>query len=201
MLSCSAYVKWTTRLLVVALAGAAACGPYTIFGNTSSLGGTSPGGRGTIQVTFINNTPFRAIFTYGVYDTHSTEFGPQFGQFVVSPSSSNSLDGRLEGNSSSPILTLSCARVFSIGGLELIDRIKAKDLDVDADADALVPGIGFSDKPLDDAEAGQATAGRAGEVVTLQGTQFPCDSLLVYTFTPDTTQASGVRVDFEVIPP
>lgn len=201
MLSRAAYIRWSTRLLAIALAGTAACGPYSIFGNTSTLGGGSPGTRGSIKVTFINNTPFRAIFTYGVYDEDSTDFGPQFGQFVVSPSSSNTRSARLEGNSSSGIISLSCARVFSIGGIELISRIRSAKLDTNADEEALVAGIAFSDKPLDDPQAGEATAGRADEAITMQGTEFPCDSLLVYTFTPDSSQTSGVRVDLQVIPP
>ena len=201
MFSCSRCVKWTVRLSLVALAGAAACGPHTIFGNATSLGGDTPGSRGSVRVTFINNTPYRAIFTYGVYDDQSTDFGPDFGQFMVNPPSTNALDGRLEGNSTSPVMTLQCARVFSIGGVELINRIKNQHLDSGTDADALVPGIGFSDKPVNDPEAGQATAGRADEVVTFQGTQFPCDSLLVYTFTPDSTKTGGVRVDLQVIWP
>jgi hypothetical protein len=200
MLSCSACVKWTTRLLAVALAGVAACGPYTIFGNTTSLGGTTPGGRGKIKVSFVNNTPYRALFTYGVYDAQSIEFTPQFGQMVLEPRSSSSLDGRLEGNSTSPVFTLSCARVFSIGGLELIDRIKVAKLDTGLDEEAFQPGIGFSDKALGDAEAGIATKGRIDEVVTNQGTEFPCDALLIYTFTVDTTATGGVRVDLQVIP-
>lgn len=201
MLFCSVCVKWTARLLAIGLVGTAACGPYGLLGNATSLGGDTAGDRGSIHVVFINNTPYRAIFTYGVYDTDSTEFGPEFGQFVVDPSTSNPLEGRLEGNTTSSIITLDCARVFSIGGSELITRIKDKDLDVGADEEALVAGIGFSDKTLDDAQAGQATAGRADEVVTMQGTKFACDSLLVYTFTQDSTQASGFRVGFQVIPP
>lgn len=200
MLSCSACVRWMTRLLALTLAGVAACGPYTIFGNTSSLGGSTPGGRGKIKVSFINNTPYRALFTYGVYDAQSTAFTPQFGQMVVEPRSSSSLDGRLEGNSTSSVFTLSCARVFSIGGIELISRIKDAKLDSGLNEEAFVPGIGFSDKAIDDVEAGVATAGRIDEVVTYQGTQFPCDALLIYTFTVDTTQTGGVRVDLQVIP-
>jgi hypothetical protein len=201
MFSCSACVKWTSRLLVVALAGAAACGPYAIFCNATSLGGDTPGQRGEIRVSFINNTPYRAIFTYGVYEPQNDGFAPQFGQIVAEPSSSRPQDGRLEGNSTSSIFTLDCARVFSIGGVDLINRIRGAKLDTDLNEDAFVPGIGFSDKPQGDAEAGQATAGRIDEVVTLQGSQFPCDALLIYTFTPDTTQTGGVRVDLQVIPP
>ncbi len=207
MFSCSTCVKWTFRVLALALAGTAACSPTGIFGNNTTLGGTIAGGRGTVQVIFINNTPFRVIFTYGLYDPQDKDIGPVFGQFFASSTASL----RLEGNSDSGVITQMtgpsgtvtspCCRMFSIGGDELIDRIKAAHLDVGASAEALNPGIAFSDKPLDDPAAGQPTAGLAPPVLTNQGSQFPCDGLLIYTFTPDSTQSSGVRVDLQGIPP
>lgn len=195
--NCATCVRWAVRALIAALAGAAACGPTGIFGNNTTLGGDTPGSRGSIRVMFINRTPFRAIFTYGTYDTQNTDFGPDIDQFSVNPDPSL----RLEGNSTSGVVSLTCGRVFSIGGEELIARIKDKGLTTTLSEEALQPGIVFSDKPLDDAEAGQPTAGQAPPVVTLQGSEFPCDALLIYTFSLDDTQDSGFRVDTEVVPP
>lgn len=191
------YTRWIIGISVLALAVGMACAPGGILNNTVSLGGNTPGQRGDINVMFINNTPFRAIFTYGVYDPQNTTFGPEFEQFTVDPDP----DLRLEGNSESEVATFTCGRAFSIGGEELIDRVRAANEDAELDAEALEPGITFSDRPLDDPEAGQPTAGRAPEVVTLQGAQFPCDALLIYTFEVDPAQASGFRVDLQVIAP
>ena len=35
---------------------------------TASLGGSTAAARGTVRVLFINNTPHRAVFTYGTFD-------------------------------------------------------------------------------------------------------------------------------------
>ncbi len=177
------------------LAGTVSCTPTAFLNNTASLGGTTPGGRGNIQVQFINNTPFRAIFTFGAYDPQNSSFSPDFGQFFVDPDPAN----RLEGNSSSAVITLTCARALSVGGDRLIQLIK--DLGLEAEAEALEPGISFSDAPLDSDDADQPTAGRTTGVVTLQGVEFQCESLLVYTFELDSTQASGFRIDLQVILP
>jgi len=197
MRACFVCVKWTVWMLALAFVAGAVC-VGGIPNNTSSLGGDVPGRRGNIRVTFINNTDFRAIFTYGTYDPSFEDFQPLFGQFSVDPDPAN----RLEGNSESNVITFNqCGRVFSLGGAQLIDRIREAGLATGLSEEALQPGIAFSDKPLDDPEAGQATAGRAPEVVTFQGTEYQCESLLIYTLEADPTQPSGFRVDLEVVPP
>src|SRR5690606_5035764 len=122
---CSKRARRLVGVSVLALAVGAACVPGGILNNTVSLGGNNPGQRGNINVTFINNTPFRAIFTYGVYDPQNTTFGPEFKQFFVDPDP----DLRLEGNSESEVVTFTCGRAFSIGGEELIDRVRAANED------------------------------------------------------------------------
>lgn len=179
------------------LVAASACQPGTLLQNTTSLGGDVPGDRGTVRMLFINHTPFRAVFTYGTYDPLYGEFPPQFNQFVVDADPAN----RLEGNSESEILTLTCARVVSVGGQELIDRIESGHLSGNADLQALRPGIAFSDRPLDDPNAGEPVAGATEGVTSRLGVDFQCESLLIYTFEVDATQPSGFRIDLEVILP
>lgn len=196
MRSCSRFVKCAVLVLAMALTAGLAC-PGGIFNNTASLGGDNPGDRANLRVAFINNTPFRAIFTYGTYDPLNKGFEPGARQFSVNADPNL----RLEGNSESDVITFSqCGRAFSLGGAELIDRLREAGLTSDLSEEALEPGIAFSDKPLDDPEAGQATAGRAPEVVTFQGTEYPCGSLLIYTFEVDPAQPSGFRVDLRVMP-
>ena len=164
-----------------------ACTPAAYLNNTVSLGGSTPGGRGSIQVGFINETPYRAIFTYGTYDPQnldqdgSVSFTPGVGQFFVDADAAN----RLEGNSSSDVVTFDCGRALSLGGDQLIALIVENDLDGGLDPTALQPGIAFSGKPIDDPEGDQPTAGTAAAVVTLQGAEYQCESLLIYTFKLD----------------
>ncbi len=181
----------------VLLTLAAACTPEAFYNNISSLGGTTPGGRSNVGVSFINNTPFRAIFTFGTYDPQNPDFLPQFRQFFVSANASN----RLEGNSSSSVISLRCGRAFTVGGQELIDRIRENNLDENANEEALIAGIAFSDRPLDDPDAGQPTAGTDQGITTLQGVEFSCDALLVYTLELDDTQPDGFRIDLDVVEP
>lgn len=196
-----ARARWMMLPAIVVLSGSVACSLDTILQNTASLGGSTPGDRGTVRLLFVNNTPFRAIFTYGTYDPDNTDFAPVFRQFFVDSTASN----RLEGNSESTAKTLTCARVISLGGAEFIQRAKdATDNATQvaaASEEAFTPGIAFSDKPLNDAEAGQGTAGTAPAVETFLGTDFQCGSLVIYTFEVDDTQASGFRVDTQVVLP
>src|SRR5690606_15137919 len=124
-------------------------------------------------------------------------FGPQFGQFFASADSSQ----RLEGNTTSEVLTFQCGRAFSLGGQQLIEYIQENNLAGGTDPEALRAGIAFSDKPLDDPDAESPTAGRADPVTNLQGVDFPCDALLIYTLNLDDTQPSGFRIDMTVVLP
>ena len=45
------------------------------------MGGRTAGGRGTVQIVVINNTPYRAVFTVGLYDQTDPGFAPAFEQF------------------------------------------------------------------------------------------------------------------------
>ena len=189
-------VKWPVGVLAAALTMSVACGGGGIF-NAASLGGNNPGDRANLQVIFINNTPFRAIFTYGTYDPLNKGFRPDARQFSADADPAL----RLERDSESEVITFTrCGRAFSLGGAALIDRLKDAGLTADLREEALQPGIAFSDKPLDDPGAGQATAGRAPEVVTEQGVEYPCGALLIYTLEVDPTQPSGFRVGLEVMP-
>jgi len=185
------------KLLCVLPLLALSCSPATYLNNTTSLGGNNPGQRGNIMVQFENRTPFRAIFTYGSYDPQNQQFGPQFGQFFASTTTSQ----RLEGNTISPVFTFDCGRAFSLGGQQLIEYIRKNNLTQDTDPEALVPGITFSDRPVDDPEAEAPTAGRADPVTNLQGVDYPCDALLIYTLNLDDTQPSGFRIDMTVVVP
>ncbi len=204
--------------------GSFACMPAStivdaFFNNTTSLGGDTPGERGTVSVAFNNNTSYRAIFTFGTYDPLNTPqdtplaFPIEFGQFFVDADPAN----RLEAHTSSDAVGFSCGRAVSVGGGHLIQLIFENGLDEGADRAALLPlpdpdtgqaqaraGIAFSDRHLDQEGADLPTAGWAEGLVTLQGAEYRCGSLLVYTFEEDGVWPDGkakIRVDLAVILP
>jgi len=207
---------WLRLAVLCVLATLASCTPAAFFNNTVTLGGNVPGQRGGISVMFVNETPYRAIFTFGTYDPQNTtqntavSFPIEFDQLFVDADATN----RLDPHSSSEIFTFSCGRALSVGGQRLVDLILENDLDEDANAIALRPlpdpvtgearsraGIAFSDRDLDADGASDPTGGWSEGVVTLQGAEYQCDSLLIYTFVQDGSQPGGIRIDLSVILP
>jgi len=167
------------------------------FANLSaSLGGGTAGGRGSVRVLFINNTPFRAVFTYGTFDQTDQFSQPDFRQFgpsgtglVLDGDSESSLD---PGGGATP---LTCGRVFSIGSSDLL-RLIGENLPTATTIDeALVEGVSF----LDTGDAA-TSPGSAPPFEALLGVDFPCESLLIVRFELDDFGPDPFRVDFEVIP-
>lgn len=182
-------------LTLVTAAALAGCGSRGFLSQTASLGGDTAGGRGTVQVLFINNTPYRAIFTAGVYDPLDQATQPDFVQFSADPAV-----GQLEGDATSEAVTLACARTFSVGGAELIALIRANRPDADVDEAAMAAGVGFSSAGAGEADGDQPTEGKARPASFLIGADFPCNALLIVRLEIDDTGDSPFRVDFSYIP-
>ena len=187
-------------LLSVALLSAGGCGEMLFFANqTASLGGDVAGQRGNIRVLFINNTPNRAVCTFGTYDQTDQNSIPDFAQFGP-----NEFDVNLDGNAESEILFLDCARTFSIGSNRLLELI-AENADEAAVIDeAVVEGVSFFEVPAEeDSEASEPElipAGTAPSFEALLGVDFPCNSLLIIRFEYDDLGPAAFRIDFEMIP-
>jgi hypothetical protein len=187
-------VAGTTAVYLLSATG---CSVETFYNQTASLGGNVAGSAGELRVAFINNTPFRAIFTYGTYNNTDQFDRPDAGQFV-----GNVRGTTLEGESTADIVTLSCDRVFAIGDPELLRLIEENGAgDLELDDEALLVGVGFSDAELGTEAAGLATEGFAPEVRALLGVDFPCSSIVVIRFEVDQLGDAPFRADFEVIPP
>lgn len=192
---------------------AAGCGVELFLNQTATFG---PGGgdavagapidsgsRGTIRVLIENNTPFRAIFTYGTFDNTDERSTPVFAQF--SPDSQfipPNTQATLEGFSNSGVVELPCARVFSVGSRSLINLIeknpgpRAEEID----EAGLVDGVGFSDADLgSDAEA-TTNQGFARGFETLLGVDFNCGSLLHVTLEFNDAGPDNFVVDMQVFP-
>lgn len=156
-----------------------------------------------LQVGFINNTPFRAIFTFGTYDQLDKDTLPTgFGQL------------RLEGNTASPQAVQPCRKTFSLGGDELIQLIDTNRNDPSiniTDERALVRGVNFSGAALGDPLEAEPTEGTAEPRLVLNGIDFTCvrtdirqttgTGLLLFTFEQDATAPGGFRIDYSFMQP
>jgi hypothetical protein len=165
-----------------------------------------PFGRPTpraISVGFINDTPFRAIFTFGAYDQLDENTLPTgFGQL------------RLEGNTSSAVQTQPCRKTFSVGGAELIKLIEDNESDPNitvTDENALIDGVYFSGAPVGDPLEAEPTEGTAEGRAVLNGVDFTCQrvniddltgtGLLLFNFVQDAGAPGGFRIDFSFVQP
>lgn len=142
------------------------------------------GGRGTFRVLIENNTPFRAIFTTGVFDNTDERSTPIFVQY--SPDSMLTFPGStttLEDNSNTGILQFPCARAFSVGSrslIKLVDKNPGAFADV-IDEAGLLDGVGFSSQTLATDDAAIPREGFARGFEALLGVDFNCGSLLHVT--------------------
>ncbi len=144
--------------------------------------------RGNIQIGFVNNTPFRANFTFGGYDPLDKATVPVFGQL------------RVEGNTTAATQTQACRRVFSIGGAELIRLITVQNLTVN-DAPVLHQNIYFSSAPANDPLSAEPTEGYALQQVEQDGIEYQCAGVLTFAFVQDAAAPGGFRTDFTFIEP
>ncbi len=202
--------KWAA-LALVAFAGGlvfSCATPAALFNNTAATANfVGPTGTPTpraIQVGFVNNTPFRAIFTFGAYDQLNTDTLPTtFGQL------------RLEGNTASGQVGQPCRKTFSVGGDELIRLIELNRNNPTiepniTDERALIRGVNFSSAPIGDPLAAEPTEGTALGLVLTAGNDYTCartdirqttgNGLLIFTFEQDAGAPGGFRIDFSFIP-
>jgi len=181
-------------IVTVALLAAMSSCTATALLNLTAPTGTFVGPNGQVvprnlRVSFINNTPFRAVFTFGSYDPLDKDTSPtNFGQL------------RLESGATSAVQNQPCRKVFSVGGEELIRLIQVRKLTVN-DEHALVDGTNFSGAPLGDPLEAVATEGTAVGRIDRAGVDYDCESVIVYTFEQDATAPGGFRIDANVVKP
>ncbi len=190
-------VGWLNSVMAaaVAAAGLAGCSLDPWFFATASLGGDTAGERGNAEVLFINNTPYRAIFTFGAYDNLDRNTEPDLRQF-----SSDTATLNLEGNTQSDILEVECARVFAIGTEGLIVRVRENLEADDFEEAALVDGVRFSSTAAGDANADAATEGVAAGRQDLIGADFECGALLIYRLEVNDAGPEPFVVEMTVVP-
>ncbi len=145
---------------------------------------------GNLTFDFVNNTRYRASFSFGAFD--ALDRGPGGVEF-------NQL--RLEAGLSAVATVTQCARNAVIGTQEFLDRVLATDADQtdDFDPDAFSIVVNFSSAPVDSATAGLPDIGTASGLELLLGIDYSCDDRVVFTFEEDPDAPGGFRIDFVVI--
>ena len=145
---------------------------------------------GNLTFDFVNNTRYRASFTFGVYDAlDHTPGGVSFNQT------------RLEAGLSAISTGTQCARNAVVGTQEFLDRVLATDADEtdDFDPDAFSAVVNFSSAPADSDIAALPDVGTANGIELLLGVDYSCDDRIVFTFEEDPDAPGGFRIDFLVI--
>ena len=145
---------------------------------------------GDVAFTFINDTPYRAAFSFGTYN-----------DLDRSPGAVNLQQLRLEAHTTSELVVVPCARNAAIGTEGFVTRVLATDADdtPEFDADAFHEWVGFSSFPTGSTGAGLADAGYAEGLEVLLGVDFSCGDQLIFTFVEDGTAPGGFRIDFAVL--
>ncbi len=174
------------------------CGSF-LANQSASLGGDRAGARGTVRILFINNTPYRAAFTYGTYDQLDQTSEPSFGQFA-----SQSTGRTLEPNSESSLAStefgsfLSCGRAFGVGTPTLIGLINTNIESDGIETSALVDGVEFFE--VVEGSEQITSRGKAAALETLIGLEFACEALLIVRLEINDAGPEPFRIDFEIVP-
>jgi hypothetical protein len=166
----------------------AGCSLDALYHTTASLGGDTAGQRGNAEVVFINNTPYRAIFTFGAYDELDRNTQPILTQTTI------------EANSQLDPIEVTCSRVFSVGGEGLNTRVRENLFADDYDEDLLLDGAGFSSAPADSEMANVPNEGLAPPLDALIGVEYLCGSLVIIRFEVNDLGPDPFQITLSAIP-
>jgi hypothetical protein len=147
---------------------------------------------GNVTVVFINNTPYRAAFTFGTYDALDRDL--PYGEVDL-------LQRRLEAMTSTASITLSCRRNLAIGTEEFVQRARDTEANLvpQFDDDAFDTVVHFSDAPIDSDAAALPTVGTAeGREVRL-GVDYACGDELIFTLVEDASAPGGFAIEFRLL--
>ncbi len=147
--------------------------------------------QGNIGVQFINNTPFRAVFSFATYDALDRDPpGPMdFRQQAV------------EGNTSTAPANLACGRNLGIGTQAMINRatLVGEPSQAGFNGQQFNVVVNFSAAAAGTSAANLPTAGTAeGREVRL-GVDYSCGDLAIFTFEQDANAPGGFRIDYNLI--
>jgi len=190
----------TTLAIACVATACASCTEDVYLNLTSPLGdGDQVGSRSDFSATFVNNTPYRAIFTVAAFNHFNQQAVPNDVQQFADGQDDTAV---LEGNTAAGPFTFQCNRALSIGGIQMLERLVDSAVDPSQlNQDALMTGVGFSAAALGDPLATLPTEGTADPLDIWQGSAFQCESLIVVTFEQDPNAPGGFRIDYDVILP
>lgn len=186
-----------TVLLAAAGLLSLSCTPFTFRALTAPLGDDTIASRDDLRLTIFNRTPFRAIFTIGMFNTFDQTSQPQFVQFA---------DGQngtllMPADSTQGPLLLVCDRTLGIGSTELLRQTTEFNRLENLNQPALIEGVAFSAANLDDPLGLLPTEGTAAGINIFQGAEFPCEAELLIFFEQDPSAPGGFRIAFQAITP
>ncbi|TWT40374.1 hypothetical protein RAS1_40820 [Phycisphaerae bacterium RAS1] len=172
--------------LAFALQAGGGCTDTTLFLNQTAER------TGNVTLQFVNNTGFRAAFTFGSFDSLDR----------INPGVVQLQQLRVEANTSSAAVNLTCRRNIALATKEFVDRVIETDTDnstANFDRDAFGEVVNFSDAPANSEFASQPTAGTAKGREVLLGVDYSCNDRLIFTFEADPSAPGGFRIDFVAI--
>ena len=145
---------------------------------------------GTINVQFVNDTPYRAIFTIGAWDAWENE-----GAITIQ-------QRRIGGNTTPAAFTMPCTRNLAIGTENMVERVlvtKTDQTTTNFDPEAFDVVVRFSRGAEGTPTAGLPTEGTAGGIELLLGVDYSCADTIVFTFVQDPDAPGGFRIDRTVV--
>lgn len=145
-----------------------------------------------VTMVFINNTPYRAAFSYGSYDAWNRN----------PPGDVDFAQTSVEAHSDTAGVSVTCGRNVAIGTQGLVTRVLDTSADVDYsgfDANRFDTTVHFSDAPAGSDAQYLATAGTAAGLEVLLGVDYSCGDTLMFIFEEDPQVDGGFRIDFQII--
>ncbi len=145
---------------------------------------------GNVTVVFVNNTPYRAGFSYGSYDAWDRSYGTVTLQQLS-----------MEAHTTSTAATIPCRRNVAVGTDDFVARVQVTQAyDTDTfNADLFGSTVSFSSAPTDSTAVNLPTEGTALGREVLLGIDYSCADELIFTFVEDPASPGGFRIDYQVI--
>ncbi|MCA9243584.1 MAG: hypothetical protein KDA32_06495 [Phycisphaerales bacterium] len=147
--------------------------------------------QGNVSVQFINNTPFRAVFSFATYDAFDRNPpGPMdFRQQAV------------EANSSTAPTNLICGRNLAVGTQALIDRaiLTGEQSQAGFNSQQFNAVVNFSSAAAGTAAENLPTAGTADGLEARLGLDYSCGDLAIFIFEQDPNEPGGFRIRYDLI--
>jgi len=173
-----------------------ACTDFAFRSLTTPLGTDTPGSRGIFSMSIFNRTPYRAIFTLGVFNIYDQETEPIVFQFADGTQGS----AILEANTSVGPQVLNCDRTVGIGSPQLLQAFR-NIRPPEFNEAAMIEGVAFSNAPIDEPLGVLPTVGTAEGINIFLGPEFPCGSELWIFLEEDDSASGGFRISYLVATP